>query len=163
MIWVCSDESLWEADAAQSKKGGRTNGKWQETWWLTAMNASAKEGVQGASKFTEALELGSEVEQNTLHLVRPCSSISPDNTASEGTDFGERKEESILALLKRPPVLQGQDSNSESPLCPNPLELFKEWFPVLKKGKCVIFLKLFKRFKYFLDIKQLFRNNVLMI
>lgn len=27
MIWVCSDESLWEADAAQSKKGGED--KWE--------------------------------------------------------------------------------------------------------------------------------------
>lgn len=64
----------WEVDTAQSQRGrqmesGRKPGD------LTC-NEGQCHGRVDASKFTEALEVGPEVEYNTLYLVRSCSSIS---------------------------------------------------------------------------------------
>lgn len=81
-------------------------------------------GRVGASNFTEALEMGPEVEYNTLYLVRPCSSISLTAQNQRALIWGRK--ESSLAVLKLSLIFQGQDSNSESYLCPNPLELSKK-------------------------------------
>lgn len=49
-------------------------------------------------------------------MVRPGSSISNDNTVSEGTVLGVRGMiESVSAVLKLSLILKGQDSNSEFP------------------------------------------------
>lgn len=61
----------------------------------------------------------------------------PDSTESEGTDLGQK--ESSLSVLKLSLIFQGQDSNCETHFCPNPLELSKKWFPVLKKEEIHIF------------------------
>lgn len=90
---------------------------------LLAMKVNAK-GGWGAANVTEALELGPGVEWNTLHLVRPCSSISLTAQNQRALIWGRK--ESSSAVLKLSLIFQGQDSNSESYLCPNPLELSKK-------------------------------------
>lgn len=90
---------------------------------LLTMKVNAMGGC-GASKFTEALELGPEVGYNTLHLVRPYSSISLTAQNQRVLIWGQK--ESSLAVLKLALIFQGQDSNSESHFCPNPLELSKK-------------------------------------